>query len=41
MINNIIYYYQIIMDNTIRKIRREYLFRKRIKEQRKKDPFIY
>jgi hypothetical protein len=41
MLKTIALWYQIIMESTIRRLRREYLFRKRIKEHRKKDPHIY
>lgn len=34
-------YYEIVMEQTIRRIIRQYKFKKRLKELRKKDPFIY
>ena len=41
MINKLKLYYQIIMERTVRKLVREIKYRKRLKEQRKKNPFIY
>lgn len=41
MINKLKLWYQIAMERTVRRVIREYKYRKRLKELRKKDPFIY
>jgi hypothetical protein len=41
MINKLKLWYQIAMERTFRRVVREIKYRKRIREMRKKDPFIY
>ncbi len=41
MINKLKLWYEILMERTVRKLVREIKYRKRIREMRKKDPFIY
>jgi hypothetical protein len=41
MINKLKLWYEILMERTFRRVVREIKYRKRIREMRKKDPFIY
>jgi hypothetical protein len=41
MINKLKLWYEIFMERTFRRVIREIRYRKRLKEHRKKDPFIY